>query len=39
MHLLRLLGLLWFWPTVVGASLTALVFVVGFLLRQMGLIE
>lgn len=39
MYLFRLLGWLWFWPSIVGASLTALVFLLGFILRQLGIIE
>lgn len=37
--LLRLLCLLWFWPTFVGAGLTGLVFLVAFLLRDTGLVR
>ena len=39
MPLLRLLCLLWFWPTLVGAAFTGLVFLVAFLLRDAGLVE
>jgi hypothetical protein len=39
MPLLRLLCLLWFWPTFVGAALTGLVFLVALLLRDAGLVR
>ena len=39
MPLLRLLWLLWFWPTFVGAALTGLVFLISFLLPDAGLVR
>ena len=39
MPLLRLLCLLWFWPTFIGAAFTGLVFLVAFLLRDAGLVR
>jgi hypothetical protein len=39
MPLLRLLCLLWFWPTLIGAAFTGLVFLVAFLLRDTGLVQ
>ncbi|HEY6414056.1 MAG TPA: hypothetical protein VIX42_10230 [Edaphobacter sp.] len=39
MPLLRLLCLLWFWPTFVGVAFTGLVFVIAFLLRDAGLVR
>lgn len=37
MHLIHLFFLLWFWPSVVGAALVGLVFLVAFLLRDAGI--